>query len=401
MSRPTTKGFFVKERLIEARAARMLTQRDVAKSLGRSGSTISNWERGEQSPEPGSLDKLAEILGVSTSYLGKEVPIYGSTAIFFRSLANATSRARARERARVRWLQHISLVLQERLSFPEVDLPGLVSPGFYRKLTTDDLERAAAAMRAHWGLGEGPIDNILMVAENAGIVIGVDEVGSTKIDGQGTWSDADIRPYVLLARDKFTAYRRQMDMAHELAHLVLHRGVTEQELSENFDLIEYQAKYLAGALLLPHRSFVSEIASLSLDGFLKLKRRWKVAVGAMIMRSQQLGILGEHLALALWKSRAARGWHRREPYDSPEETPIEEPRLLRRSIEMIVEAKVRTKRDLIEIDIGLGAGDIEMIASLDHNYFEMSPNVIRMEPKFKEYQSNAAGAHVVPFRRPG
>ena len=151
---------------------------------------------------------------------------------------------RSRERARMRWLQDISLTLQKILEFPTVDYPQFVEPGEYVRLGHADLERIAMDMRRHWRLGEGAIKNIVLVAENAGTVIGVDEVGSTKIDGQGNWSECDHRPYMLLASDKNTAFRRQMDVAHELCHLVLHRGVDEDELTRNFEIIEDQAKYM-------------------------------------------------------------------------------------------------------------------------------------------------------------
>ena len=49
-------------------------------------------------------------------------------------MANATKRVRTREKARVRWLQHTSLVLQEILEFPPVDFPAFVGPEEYRKL---------------------------------------------------------------------------------------------------------------------------------------------------------------------------------------------------------------------------------------------------------------------------
>lgn len=156
--------------------------------------------------------------------------------------------------------------------------------------------------------------------------------------------------------------------------------------------------FLAGALLLPAKSFVSEIPSLSLDGFLTLKGRWMVAIGAMIMRAEQLEVLSEQAAKQLWKYRAIRGWHRREPLDDPAETPIEDPRLLRRSIEMIVLAKVRSKRDLLEQDFGLGASDVEMLACLPPGFFaEKSAEVIRFEPRFRVIEDGHQLAQVVPF----
>lgn len=396
----TTKEFFVKERLIEARDARAITQADLAKCLERPASTISNWERGHQAPEPSSLDLLARILGIPSGYFVRPMPTHGISAIFFRSLANTTVRVRTREKARMRWLQHISLALQATLEFPHDGFPQIVGPRDYLKLKEVDLEHIAEALRTHWKLGESPVTNIVLVVENAGAIVGIDEVGNTKIDGQANWSACDKRPYILLARDKYTAFRRQMDVAHELIHLILHYGVDEDELAKNFDLIEHQAKYTACAFLLPHRSFPSEIYSLSLDGFLALKARWKVSIGAMIKRARDLDILSETAEKRLWKYRATRGWHRREPLDLPTETPVEEPRLLRRSIEMIADKKVRSKVDLVHSDICLGASDIEMLASLTPNYFADSAAVVPFEPRLKSTVTAKMEGSIIPLRRP-
>jgi Zn-dependent peptidase ImmA (M78 family)/DNA-binding XRE family transcriptional regulator len=400
MGRASTREFFVRERLVEARDARGVTQADLAKSLQRSRFTISNWERGEQAPDPALLEQLANVLGMPTGYFRQPMPQHGDGAIFFRSLANATARTRTRERARVRWLQHLSLRLQRTLDFPLVNFPTLIDRGDYKKLGHDDLEQIAEGIRQHWRLGDGAIKNMVLVVENAGAVVGVDKTGSTKIDGQGNWSNVDHRPYILLARDKYTAFRRQMDLAHELSHLTLHYGVSEAELEQNFDLIEEQAKYLACAILLPHRSFASEVFSLSLDGLLSLKAKWKVSVGAMIMRAHQLEMLSDAAAQRLWKYRATRGWHRREPLDLPSETPVEEPRLLRRSIEMIVDKKVRSKSDLLEQDICLGGSDVEELACLPAHYFVESASVVAFEPRLKEREAIQNQGTVVPLRKP-
>lgn len=402
MSRSSTKGSFVKERLIEAREARGYTQKDLGTQLKRVGATISNWERGEQAPDPFKLEALADFLGVYSPYFLKPVPNHGDKPVFFRSLASTTVRARTREKARVRWLQHVSLAVQEVLDLPPLDVPEFVKGSDYRKLKTEDLENIAGEMRSHWDLGEGPIRTMVLVAENAGIVVGVDEVGSTKIDGQGTWSMLDGRPYILLCTDKYTAYRRQMDVSHELAHIILHRGVeSDDELAANFELIEMQAKFLANAFLLPHRSFAAEISSLSLDGFLSLKRRWMVSIGAMIMRAEQLEILSPEAANSLWRYRASKGWHRKEPFDLPEETDVEQPLLLRRCVEMIVNESGRSKRDFLETDISLGAADVEMLASLPPGFFsrDASP-VVRVQPKIRERAIAVENSEVIPFRRP-
>jgi Zn-dependent peptidase ImmA (M78 family)/transcriptional regulator with XRE-family HTH domain len=403
MSRSSTKGTFVRERLTEGREARVLTQKDVGRGIKRAESTVSNWERGAQAPEPMMLDSLANTVGVYPSYFLKPMPDYGSAPVFFRSLANATVRARTREKARVRWLQHISLVIQSSLELPPLDVPQPVKGEEYLKLKTGDLEHIASELRVHWDLGNGPIRTMVLVAENAGIVVGVDEVGSTAIDGQGTWSSVDGRPYIMLCTDKYTAYRRQMDIAHEMAHLILHRGVTsEEELDTNFEIIERQAKYLANAFLLPPRSFAAEISSLSLDGFLSLKRRWMVSIGAMIMRAEQLEILSSEAASLLWRYRATRGWNRKEPYDLPEETPVEQPCLLQRCIEMLVNEGGHAKRDLLEQEFSISALDVEMLTCLPPGFFtrDAAP-VLRITPKLREKTELPELTEVIPFRRPG
>ena len=399
MGRPTSKGYFVKQRLTEARDARGYTQAKLANALGKAGSTISNWERGEQAPEPCVVEEIAAFLDVPVSYFMRAMPEYGDHAIFFRSFANAAIRARTRGRARLRWLQHTSLALQDTLDFPELNFPEFIDKGKYKKLSLADLEDIASDVRLAWGLGQGPIENMVLAAENAGVVIGVDETGQGRIDGQGNWCEADNRPYILLSKDKYTAYRRQMDVAHEIAHLVLHRYVNEEELEENFDFIEDQAKYLACAILLPDRAFASEIYSLSLEGFLALKKRWKTSVGAMIMRAHNLEIITDEAAQRLWKYRSARGWHKKEPYDLPTETPVHEPRLLRRSIEMIVDHKVRSKTDLLEQDIGLFGPEVELLSSLPAGYFHEVTNVVPLNFRKKDLDAPEQRADVIPFRR--
>lgn len=375
-----------------------MTQKAVATSIGRESSLISKWESGHSAPEPATLAPLADSLEVYPTYFSKELPNRGT--IFFRSLANAAKRARNREEAKLRWVQDISISVQEYLDFPEVDLPDFVDGRHYSQLSNDDLEEIAIQMRAHWELGESPIDNVVLLCENAGIVIGLDYAHSNSIDGQSTWSSADNRPYMLLAKDKNNAFRRTMDCAHELAHIVLHKSVTSNELAEDFHRIEAQANYLAGALMLPYSSFTNEIRSLSLDGFLELKPRWMVSIGAMIMRAVQTEVIGTEAAKRLWKYRAARGWHRKEPLDSPEETAVPNPRLLERSIELIVDHKVRSKKDLLEQDFCINSKDVETLCSITEGYFdEPSAQIVAFEPTLKASSRQEQTGNVVPFRK--
>jgi hypothetical protein len=131
-----------------------------------------------------------------------------------------------------------------------------------------------------------------------------------------------------------------------------------------------------------------------------LKPKWMVSVGAMIKRAHQLKMLSDAAAQRLWQYRATRGWHKREPLDLPNETPVEEPRLLRRSIEMVVHAKVRSKAELLHSDICLAGHDVEQLASLSAHYFADPTRVVPFEPRLKDRDGTESTGKVIQLRKP-
>jgi Zn-dependent peptidase ImmA (M78 family) len=89
-------------------------------------------------------------------------------------------------------------------------------------------------------------------------------MATSRLDGLCSWHSADDRPHILLASDKMSYPRRQMDAAREMAHAILHRDVTGEELKKNLKMIEAQASRLAGAFLMPSTTYPHEVARPSL-----------------------------------------------------------------------------------------------------------------------------------------
>ncbi|MCW8828627.1 MAG: XRE family transcriptional regulator [Gammaproteobacteria bacterium] len=383
---------------MEARKARGLTQAALAELLGRASSTISRWEAGTQYPEPEAMDKLAAQLNVPYDYFLKPQPSTGGAPKFFRSMSTATKRARERLEQKLAWLQDISFDVQKWLEFPEVDLPE-IDLGHFSTIRDEDIEDAAIKCREHWRLGSGPIPDVLLTLENAGVVVAYAEFDTNAIDGVSTWSEIDSRPYVLLAKDKQTAVRSRFDAAHELGHIVLHRGVDQKKLTNpaEFKEIERQAHRFASAFLLPAESFTSELWKPTLDAFVSLKPRWKVSVGAMIHRSAELLELSEIYTTKLWKSRSARRWTRQEPFD--DKLKPEEPRLLKRSIELLL-TDGGVAVDTLLSDIRLNSSDIEKLCGLNEGYLSQQPAQIHEIPmprvRENKRKSSETGK-VVPF----
>ncbi|MFZ3125526.1 MAG: DNA-binding protein, partial [Acidovorax sp.] len=79
----------------------------------------------------------------------------------------------------------------------------------------------------------------------------------------------------------------------------------------------------------------------------------------------------------------------------------EQPRLLRRTIDLLVEEKVMPL-EAIPRHIGLAAGDVEALAGLPEGYFQGKTNVVefaRLKATQKPADDHTAlGNKVVPFR---
>ena len=395
--RSGTPGFRA-ERLVEARDSRGLTQVVLAELINRTSSSISRWEGGGQSPEPEALEALARALNVPVTFFLKPMADHGSAPMFFRSMSSTTQSVRKRAQARLRWAQDIALSLQEWVDLPDVNMPRL-DVSDHREIRDEDIEGMANECRAAWELGAGPIADVLLVFENAGIVVIKEEVGTVKMDGLSNWSMADDRPYVLIARDKDTRVRSRMDAAHELGHLVLHRSLKPQTLknSADFKEIERQAFDFAGAFLMPAESFSAEIWSPSLNAFVALKERWEVSVGAMIMRCVKLDMLSDEYQRRLWKYYSARGWRKSEPLD--DELAPENPRLLGRSVRLLVEQDVR-KREALLSDFRLYGPDVEALCALPRGYMTSEPADVVALPRLKRApNASITGSSVVRFNR--
>jgi hypothetical protein len=85
------------------------------------------------------------------------------------------------------------------------------------------------------------------------------------------------------------------------------------------------------------------------------------------MRVAALNRIGEQELTNLWKLRSARGWRKAEPMDH-HSTP-EQPRLLKRSVGLIVESGILARESMPD-RFGLSAFDIENLAGLPMGYFK-------------------------------
>lgn len=397
MSRGGVQGF-QKDRLGQILAARRLTQVQLASMVEVSPATISKWRAGTQAPERDALDRLAGVVNVTPEWFTR-APGAKLSLPLFRSNASAHVAARAMLEARLEWTQDVATALMEYVDYPVVNLPSrnYTDP---EEITAEDIEKAACECRDLWRLGRSAIQDLALAVEGAGVILVREETGIAQIEGLSAWSEVLGRPLILLSADKDNGYRSRFDLAHEVGHLVLHRHIQRTTDSARHKLMEKQAHHFAGAFLLPAETFATEVrVPPTLDDLLLLKRRWGVSAAAIIMRLKALELLDEDGALMLFKRRSARWGAKSEPGDGDRKP--EQPRLLRRTIDLLVEEKVMPL-EAIPRHIGLAAGDVEALAGLPEGYFQGKTNVVefaRLKATQKPADDHPAlGNKVVPFR---
>ena len=357
---------FQPDRLIQARESLGITRVALSTLIGVSPATISNWEKGSQSPEEDKLRAIGDAVKLPVHWFLTSPPDHGSKPYFYRSLASSTKIAREMARVRLNWVAELANLLANWVNWPEVQVPAITKEKFFN-ITDEEIELLAAECRKVWKLGLGPIEDVVLCLENAGIIFARDEIGYSKMDGVSHWSELDDRPYIFVTADKANGIRNRFDAVHELGHLILHGSVDAATFKQFYKEIERQADLFAGCFLMPAESFSAEVNSPPrLESLLSMKPRWKVSVASMIMRCYQLGIIDSDQKSRLFKGRSARGWTKGEPYD--QQFPFEEPRLLNRAIRMLLDHDVITKTDLSH-KLGLSENLIESLCGLPRGFF--------------------------------
>lgn len=361
-------------RLEQALSARGLTKGQLASLVGVAASTVSKWCKGDQSPESETFDRLASVLNVQPEWLARPI-LQSVTPPLYRSNASALKSARAKLEAHTEWAQETALLLSEYVDYPRLNLPerSFTDP---EQISNEDIESAAEECRALWQLGKGPIQNLALAAESAGIIIVRQETEISVIEGLSAWSGPLNRPIAFLSADKANAFRSRFDLAHEIGHLILHKHIPRTDERDRYNQMEKQAHRFAGALLLPAETFSIEVrVPPNLDNLLILKQRWGASVAAMMMRLHALRLLSDDEKLALFKRRSARWGSKAEPGDDKWEP--EMPRLLRRTIELLISEGILAAEGIPRY-LGLSPRDIEKLCHLRENYFATPAEVVEL-----------------------
>jgi len=359
-------------RLKEAREARALSMSDLAERIDVTRQAISQFEKGVARPSVGTLYAMSQDLDIPIDYFysEKREPTTAQGAIFFRSKKSVLKKVKLSCHYRIEWLNKIIEYLGRYVDFPEKDLPISKIPN-YNELSNSDVEELASHLREYWKLGEAPIDDLVGVLENAGVIVA--EFPTSKactfqgVDALSQWYEGT--PYIMLKDNVKSAVRVRFSILHELAHLLLHHSISEEEAQKPsiVDKADEQADRFAAAFLLPATTFPNDIRGSSLDALLLVKEKWGVALSTIIRRCRDLKLLSENQINYLNRQMTIKKYWRNEPLDDV--LKVKGPELLRDAVMLLLDNNI-VSIDRFVTALGLSAKEVASFCGLPIDMFQ-------------------------------
>jgi Zn-dependent peptidase ImmA (M78 family)/DNA-binding XRE family transcriptional regulator len=288
-------------RLLLAPERRGLLAKDLASKCQVTPQTVTHWESGETRPSEELIVRIAEVTGFPLAFFSLgDIDSLPEGSVTFRARSRIPARQKRSALAAGTLARELTIWIEQRFDLPKVSLPDL---------TDQPPDLVARIIRAEWMLGDKPIPNMIHLLESRGVFVLSLAEDVHELDAFSFWSGK--RPIVLLNTMK-SAERSRMDAAHELMHLLAHREETDKSEEE-------EANKFAGAFLMPKESLFANAPRIpALPQLIDAKRRWGVALAALVVRLHEVGILSDWQYRMLFIDLSKRGYRTREPNPIPQ-----------------------------------------------------------------------------------
>lgn len=263
-----------------------MTKRRLAELAQVTDRAITSFESGEYAPDTRTLERIAEALEFPESFFFastiEEIPDHITS---FRSMSRMTASQRHAAEAAGALALALHDWISERFRLPVTNIPR-VGPEV-------DPEMAAGIVRAEWGLGNGPIPNMIHLLEVNGVRVFSLAEDYKEVDAFSFYRSKT--PFIFLNTYKSGEHSR-FDAAHELGHLVLH--VDHRAEPPSGKEAEKEAHAFAAAFLMPRDSLLASAPRIAtISTLIPHKRKWRVSLAALVYRLHEIG------ALTKWQYR--------------------------------------------------------------------------------------------------
>lgn len=294
--------------LVVAREARGMTQGELADRLETTQGRISKFEAGLLSVGADDIAEIAKALDFPDSFFYQTDKVYGFGSPCFYH--------RKRTKMPVGDLRQ----LQARLNIFRFHVTRLirgVEVGTTSEFVRMDVDEnggpanVARLVRHQWGLGPGPIKNVVNAVESAGAIVLALPLGSRSIDAISQIAPGC--PPVIFVNADIPGDRLRFTLMHEVGHIIMH-----QLPSDN---MEEQADKFAAEFLMPEFEVKPILRNVKLSSLPPLKSQWGVAMSALIKRAFDTGGIHERRYRSMMTELSAEGWRINEPVQIQREEP--------------------------------------------------------------------------------
>lgn len=303
MSKERREQEMLGRRIGETRKRAGFSQGEVAGLLGFSRPTISEIERGKRRVDSILLRDLARLFGIQPWELLE--PVEGSVQKerVYEALIRETQALSPADRKKINRLWQMLddfAWLAEKMGHRRPDLP----PS--KRVTAHTpkylIEGEAIQIREELGLGDSPLGPAIRDwLEAQGIPVFLEHFDKDPLSG--LFINYPALGPVLLVNASQVTWRQAFTLAHEFAHVGLHRH--EQVIASRIftsgkrdaRVIERQANYFAAEFLMPEHGIKRALeqfnvrSPLSPEDVVHLQRAFGVSYRAMLVRLQILGII--------------------------------------------------------------------------------------------------------------
>lgn len=283
-----------------------MTKKELAKKSDLTSMAITNYENGTRKPSMDTLKKLAAVLNVHVSDF---LTVRNDKLVFTHGEFRKTSTLPAAKQDYVR--ESVEEYFSRFYTIVEL-LGGEVlpeAPDCHTLAMTGDVEADARAMRRHLGIAEeGPVNDLITILENKGILIYVCDIESNKFSGMNGF--VNDRPYIIV-NGNMSPERNRSTIAHELAHLVFDwpDDMAEKDAEDT-------ATAIAGSFLFPKADAIRELGirrNRVTNDMTLVCREYGISMFLLVKRAHIANIISKDAAQRFYVSASRFGWRTNEP----------------------------------------------------------------------------------------
>lgn len=284
-----------------------MTKKALADMMGVTPMAISNYENGTRRPNMDTLKAMARALGVKvTDFLSNRT----------QNLQFEHGKFRKGSKLGTAIQDYVKEAVEEYFErfFQIIEILGGIGllgevPEVESLERSEDPEEAAKKLRAYLKLPlTGPVNNLVEVLENKGILVCFIDVDSQYFSGMN--GKVNGFPYVVINSRMSTA-RIRSTIVHEVAHFAFK---WPEDLAEKDE--EIVATAISGAFLLPiedayrelgyHRTLISKAMTLTC-------KKYGISMFLLVKRARLCNIINDSVEKTFYINAGKAGWRKHEP----------------------------------------------------------------------------------------